>query len=96
MLFRSGFINMGGNIFCFGAPSNRDYFIAGIQSPFEDDIFAKVKILDASLVTSGDYQRYYTVDGVDYHHILDLETGYPKGEFKSVTVYHGSSKIADR
>ncbi|MBR4879916.1 MAG: FAD:protein FMN transferase, partial [Clostridia bacterium] len=92
----AGIINMGGNVVCFGgASADRDYFVAGVQDPFGSDIAAKVKVKDASLVTSGDYQRFYEVDGVKYHHIIDLETGYPGGDFSSVTVYHESSKIAD-
>ena len=92
----AGTINMGGNVVCFGGASkDRDYFIAGVQDPFGGDIAAKVKMKDASLVTSGDYQRFYEVDGVKYHHIIDLETGYPSGDFSSVTVYHKSSKVAD-
>lgn len=92
----AGSINMGGNVVCFGQPAkDRDYFIAGVQDPFGQNICAKVRVKDASLVTSGDYQRFYEIDGVKYHHIIDLETGYPGGEFSSVTVYHESSKIAD-
>ncbi|MBQ7094437.1 MAG: FAD:protein FMN transferase [Clostridia bacterium] len=92
----AGTINMGGNVVCFGGASeDRDYFVAGVQDPRSNEICAKVKVRDASLVTSGDYQRFYEVDGVRYHHIIDLETGYPGGDFSSVTVFHESSKVAD-
>ena len=92
----AGTKNMGGNEVSFGGASkDRDYFIAGVQDPFGSDIAAKVKMKDAALETSGDYQRFYEVNGVKYHHIIDLETGYPGGDFSSVTVYHKSSKVAD-
>lgn len=92
---KSGIVNMGGNVACFGNPPNRDYFVAGIQDPNGNGIAAKVKLKDAALVTSGDYQRFYTVNGIKYHHIIDLKNGYPLNLYKSVSVYHENSAIAD-
>jgi thiamine biosynthesis lipoprotein len=52
-------------------------------------------IIDASLVTSGIYERYYTVDGKDYHHIIDPDTLFPSDEYKSVSIYCKDSGEAD-
>ena len=68
----------------------------GVQDPErEDAYFCTVEISDVSLVTSGSYQRYFEVDGVRYHHIIDPETLYPADIYTSVTVICSSSAMGD-
>jgi thiamine biosynthesis lipoprotein len=70
-------INLGGNVLCMGGKMDGSDFNIGIQKPFsESDLFAVVKTKDMSVVTSGDYERYFIYDGILYHHILDPATGY--------------------
>lgn len=62
-------------------------FKVGIQHPRKDGLLAVVYAKDGETIsTSGDYQRYFTVNGKRYHHILNPKTGKPAGDFQSVTV----------
>lgn len=75
----SGIINLGGNVLTIGQKSDNSYFSVGIQKPFDTrgNSICNLKISDKSVVSSGVYERYFTVDDKLYHHILDTTTGYP-------------------
>jgi len=93
-------LDVGGNIAAVGKPPDgRDSWSVGIRDPFEadggDGILETVRIDGASVVTSGDYQRYYTVNGIRYSHIIDPETLMPAALYRSVTVIYGDSGVAD-
>lgn len=88
-------LNLGGNIRTLGHKPNGDAWICGIQDPDSDNTLYHVALDGQTLVTSGDYQRYYTVDGVRYHHIIDPDTRYPLSTFRSVSVLSGDSALAD-
>ncbi len=91
-------VNVGGNVRTIGNKGDGEKWIAGIQNPSSDnmaDYAVKVAISDCSLVTSGTYQRYYTVDGVDYSHIIDPKTLMPADYYSSVSVIASDSGFAD-
>lgn len=91
-------LNSGGNITVVGRPArNRDKFNIGIQSPFDlNDYVETISTTDISVVTSGDYQRYAIIDDERYHHIIDLETGYPaKNNKRSITIVGPSAYTCD-
>lgn len=68
----------------------------GIQDPDNvNTVFDTVYINNESLVTSGDYERFYVVDGVKYSHIIDASTLMPAMQFRSVTVMTEDSALAD-
>ncbi len=95
----SAVINLGGNILCIGSKSAEESFQIGIRQPFQEssETAAVMKISDASVVTSGVYERCFTAeDGTFYHHILDPDTGYPcRNNLLSVTIVARSSTEAD-
>lgn len=98
----SGLINLGGNVLVIGAKeSGQDAggtYKIGIQRPFDEtgQPIAAVQIKDQTVVTSGVYERYFEKNGRLYHHILDVESGYPyENELFSVSIICPSSADAD-
>ena len=89
-------ISVGGNV-CATGPKDETGtpWVIGIQDPRSDEYLHTVYVSNTSVVTSGDYQRYYTVDGQQYHHIIDPETLYPGTYWRSVTIVLNDSGLAD-
>jgi thiamine biosynthesis lipoprotein len=75
----SAIINLGGNVLTIGNRPDNTPFHVGIQKPFADTgtPVLTLDITDKSLVSSGNYERYFIRDDVLYHHILSTESGYP-------------------
>ncbi len=89
----SALINLGGTVISLGRERN-----VGIQHPdrYTGIAMGRVTLRDNCAVTSGDYERYYEVDGVRYHHILDPRTGYPsRSNLRSVTLIGESAMELD-
>lgn len=88
-------IDAGGNI-KVGNNYKKDNYVIGIQNPVNtSDVFIKLNINNLSVVTSGDYQRYYEYENIRYNHIINPYTKYPSNNFKSVTVVSDNSFLAD-
>lgn len=90
-------ISVGGNVCATGPkdPSGTAW-VVGIQDPNGGDQYLHTLYLtNGSLVTSGDYQRAYVVDGELYHHIIDPNSLYPSTLWRSVTVLCDDSGLAD-
>ena len=89
-------LSVGGNICATGAKPDGSPWNVGVQDPDNTSAYLRTcKIKNGSLVTSGDYQRYYTVDGKRYHHIIDPATGNPAQHWRSVTIRCANSAVAD-
>jgi thiamine biosynthesis lipoprotein len=90
--------SVGGNIRAIGVKGNGESWKVGIQNPYEDvegSYLKKVAARNVSLVTSGDYQRYYEVEGKRYHHIISPDTLFPAENFRAVSILCEDSGRAD-
>lgn len=92
-------LNVGGNVRIVGSRPDGEKWKVGIENPDTENKekpYAEYLLLDSmSLVTSGSYQRFYTVNGKNYHHIINPETLMPAEYFASVSVLTKSSAVAD-
>ena len=89
-------LNIGGNIRIIGHKPDGSGWGTGIKDPKNPNRFAlQLTIADTSCVTSGDYIRYFTVNGTKYHHIIDKDTLMPSSFFSAVTVFTANSGLAD-
>ncbi len=90
-------ISVGGNV-CATGPKDASGtpWVVGIQNPDgSKEYLHTVYVTGGSVVTSGDYQRTYLVDGKLYHHIIDPDTLYPGTYWRSVSVICADSALAD-
>lgn len=94
----SALINLGGNVLTLGSRPDGSDFRIGIQEPFSDSGTAilTLSLSNASVVSSGNYERYFIEDGTLYHHILSTDTGYPADSgLSQVTIINDSSVDGD-
>lgn len=96
--WESALLNVGGNVRAIGGKgASATPFVIGLENPDGDGeaYLARVEVADGAVVTSGDYQRYYTVAGKRYAHIIDVDTLYPATEMRAVSVLCEDSGRAD-
>lgn len=100
--FVQGMISVGGNVRTLASKydekGNLVPWEVGIKNPdlnSEKATLYTLNLSEYSLVTSGIYERYYTVDGKQYHHIIDPETLMPAQYFVSVSIVGQDSGSAD-
>ena len=89
-------LSVGGNVRAIGEKENG--FVIGVQNPnltAENQSITRVILQENSFVSSGDYQRFFTVDGKNYHHIIDPTSLMPATHVSSVSVITKDSGLAD-
>ncbi|WP_164845574.1 FAD:protein FMN transferase [Anaerosphaera multitolerans] len=97
----SGMVSAGGNVKTIGEPVTKDYYKIAIQNPeniedeSKDPYITVLNIKDNSVVTSGDYQRYFTYENQRYCHIIDPESFMVADKFRSVSVIEEDSLLCD-
>ncbi len=93
--FRDYVIDGGGDIRISGMNGDRAWTVGIAHPRNEDEIYGTLSTTSGAVVTSGDYQRYFELDGVRYHHILDPATGQPARRSVATTVIAPDATLAD-
>ncbi len=91
-------LNVGGNVRTIGSQADGSPWAVGLENPdqYSDQAYTEELALSGqSVVTSGNYQRYYIVDGQSYHHIIDHATLYPAEKYMAVSVITEDSAMGD-
>ncbi len=92
----SALINFAGNIYAYGTPPGKDSWVIGLQHPRKSEgLLGSFEIRDKAVSTSGDYEKFFTIDGERYSHIIDPRTGNPVKGIVSVTIVADSATRAD-
>lgn len=91
-----GLVDAGGDIFCFG--ERKGGWRIGIRNPKSDnpnETIGVISVDSGAIATSGDYENFFELDGVRYHHLIDPATGMPAREAISATVLAPTATQAD-
>lgn len=95
---KSGLIDLGGNIFALGSKEDNIPWKVGIQNPFKTrgEFLGILSAANKSIVTSGNYERYFMKGEKRFHHIIDPKTGYPsESKIISATIISDNSIDGD-
>lgn len=92
---KRGFINAGGDLFCWGKNPENDSWKIGIKHPRKSGYLGILSISNFGVATAGDYQRFFKVNGIRYHHLFNPRTGYPAQGKQSVSVIGPETSVCD-
>lgn len=82
-----GYVNLGGDLRAIGPKPDGEDWVMGIQNPRNPEaVIASIPITAGALATSGDYERYFELDGQRYCHVISPHSGHPVGYWRSVSV----------
>lgn len=92
----SGVVNASGDLCAWGnQPDGRPWTIGIVNPNAPKEIFSYLSVTDLAVATSGNYEKYVTIDGKRYSHTIDPRTGLPVTGIKSVTIITTNAEIAD-
>lgn len=96
MGIKNGIVNAGGDLIAWGNGPNKKKWRVGIKDPkAESEFISWLEIANKAVVTSGDYERFVTINNIRHAHIIDPRNGYPSKGIKSVTVICPDAELAD-
>ena len=89
-------INFAGNIYAYGAPPGKKSWVIGLQHPRKSEgLLGSFEVTGKAVSTSGDYEKFFTINGERHSHIIDPRTGHPVTGIVSVTIVADSATRAD-
>lgn len=92
---RGGLVDVGGDLACFGQQPGGQPWLVGVKNPEVPGTVAQLRVNDRAVATSGDYARYFEIEGKRYSHIIDPRNGWPAETARSVTVVADTAIVAD-
>jgi thiamine biosynthesis lipoprotein len=92
----SGVVNASGDMSAWGSQPNGEKWTIGIVNPDSShEVFSYMSITGLAVATSGNYEKFITIDGKKYSHTINPRTGLPVTGIKSVTIISTNAEIAD-
>ena len=92
----AGIINASGDLTTWGTKASGEKWLIGITNPLnKDKIFSWLPIIESSVATSGNYEKFVLIDNKKYSHIIDPRTGYPSSGVNSVSIFAKSAELCD-
>ncbi len=93
---KGGIINASGDLTTWGTKSTGEKWLVGIANPLsKDKVFSWLPVVESSVATSGNYEKYLMLNGKKYSHIIDPRTGYPTTGIHSVTIFAKQAELCD-
>ena len=92
---QNGYVNLAGDMRFIGPKPTGEPWMIGIQDPRQrDQIIASLPMSLGGLATSGDYEKYFEVNGQRYCHVLNPQTGYPVKHWRTISVHAPMAVLA--
>ncbi|WP_421806752.1 FAD:protein FMN transferase [Flagellimonas sp.] len=93
---KGGIINASGDLTTWGTKVTGEKWLVGIANPLsKDKVFSWLPVVESSVATSGNYEKYIIIDGEKYSHIIDPRTGYPTKGINSVSIFAKQAELCD-
>jgi thiamine biosynthesis lipoprotein len=92
----SGIVNASGDLTTWGTqPDGKPWTVGIIHPDYKDYPFSYMNISDMAVATSGNYEKFVTINGKKHSHTIDPRTGLPVSGIKSVTIISPNAEICD-
>lgn len=93
---RGGVINAGGDLTTWGTKETKERWTVGITNPLDKEkVFSWLPVVESSVATSGNYERFFMFEEKKYTHIIDPRSGYPTTGTRSVTIFAQKAELCD-